>query len=135
MRSRISRIVGRAWLDVCGRNAKFHGRLSYLAFGDVGLLRSATALSRTYRGRYLSTGWTGASAIPLRKAFWSVRLRPDGKPGRKRIRAKPAARILRAVYFLTWPAVGVKSTPRNASPDPVPICFTMPTVWAIVMSR
>jgi AraC-like DNA-binding protein len=34
----LSRLVGRAWLDLNGRNAKFHGRMGYVAIGDVGIL-------------------------------------------------------------------------------------------------
>lgn len=33
----LSRLVGRARLDLPGRNVKFHGRLSYLALGEVGI--------------------------------------------------------------------------------------------------
>jgi len=35
--ARLSRLVGRVWLDPPGRNAKFHGRMSYLALGEVGI--------------------------------------------------------------------------------------------------
>jgi len=31
-------LVGRARLDLCGRKAKFHGRISHLALGDVGII-------------------------------------------------------------------------------------------------
>jgi len=32
-----SRLFGRVWLDLHGKNAKFHARVSYFALGDVGI--------------------------------------------------------------------------------------------------
>ena len=34
----LSRLFGRVWLDLHGRNAKLHARVRYLTLGDVGII-------------------------------------------------------------------------------------------------
>src|SRR5579872_3326173 len=39
----LSRLVGRARLDLCGRKTTFHGRITHLALGDVGIIHGKYA--------------------------------------------------------------------------------------------